>query len=213
MVALAAVPSDVDAPTLSATVVGPDGDSEPDTVVLNSLSYAYAGHRPVLSDISLRLPRGSRCLLIGANGAGKWHLPGLKSRFNEQHCQHGPHNDLASCHNPLGVDWCLLQSVRNVPSLVQVSAFKVRNFWHDLPPSSCGGFCAGKTTLLQILAGQYMVDKDAVRILNRPAFHDIQLTSSGDLSYLGQQWRQDVAFAGYNVPIQVPVKVLQSHCY
>ena len=63
---------------------------------------------------------------------------------------------------------------------------------------------AGKTTLLQILAGQYMVGKDAVRILNRPAFHDIQLTSSGDLSYLGQQWRRDVAFAGYNVPIQVP---------
>ncbi len=49
-----------------------------------------------------------------------------------------------------------------------------------------------------------MVGKDAVRILNRPAFHDIQLTSSGDLSYLGQQWRRDVAFAGYNVPIQVP---------
>lgn len=63
---------------------------------------------------------------------------------------------------------------------------------------------AGKTTLLQILAGQYMVGKDAVRILGRPAFHDIALTSSGDLSYLGQQWRRDVAFAGYNVPLQVP---------
>ena len=62
---------------------------------------------------------------------------------------------------------------------------------------------AGKTTLLQILAGQYMVDKDAVRVLGRPAFHDIALTSSGELSYLGQQWRQDIAFAGYNVPIQV----------
>ena len=63
--------------------------------------------------------------------------------------------------------------------------------------------CAGKTTLLQILAGQYMVDKDAVRVLGRPAFHDIALTSSGELSYLGQQWRRDIAFAGYNVPIQV----------
>lgn len=66
-----------------------------------------------------------------------------------------------------------------------------------------GMVCAGKTTLLQILAGQYMVAEDAVRILNRPAFHDIALTSSGDLSYLGQQWRRDIAFAGYNVPIQV----------
>ncbi len=77
--------------------------------------------------------------------------------------------------------------------------------------------CAGKTTLLQILAGQYMVGKDAVRILNRPAFHDIQLTSSGDLSYLGQQWRRDVAFAGYNVPIQVPAPCCTHHsgpaCY
>ena len=63
---------------------------------------------------------------------------------------------------------------------------------------------AGKTTLLQILAGQYMVDRDAVRVLGRPAFHDIALTSSGELSYLGQQWRRDIAFAGYNVPIQVP---------
>jgi len=66
-----------------------------------------------------------------------------------------------------------------------------------------GMVCSGKTTLLQILAGQYMVAQDAVRILNRPAFHDIALTSSGDLSYLGQQWRRDIAFAGYNVPMQV----------
>ena len=64
---------------------------------------------------------------------------------------------------------------------------------------------AGKSTLLQILAGQYMVGPDVVRILGRPAFHDIQLTSSGQLSYLGQQWRRDVAFAGYNVPLQVHI--------
>ena len=62
--------------------------------------------------------------------------------------------------------------------------------------------CAGKTTLLQVLAGKFMVDKDAVRILGRPAFHDITLAASGELSYLGAQWRRDVAFAGYNVPIQ-----------
>ena len=71
---------------------------------------------------------------------------------------------------------------------------------------------AGKTTLLQILAGQYMVDRDAVRVLGRPAFHDIALTSSGELSYLGQQWRRDIAFAGYNVPIQVPTPLPPSHC-
>ena len=30
-----------------------------------------------------------------------------------------------------------------------------------------------------------------------------QLTSSGDLSYLGAQWRRDVAFAGYDIALQV----------
>ena len=53
-----------------------------------------------------------------------------------------------------------------------------------------------------MLAGKFMVDRDAVRILGRPAFHDITLAASGELSYLGAQWRRDVAFAGYNVPIQ-----------
>ena len=63
-----------------------------------------------------------------------------------------------------------------------------------------------------MLAGKFMVDKDAVRILGRPAFHDITLAASGELSYLGAQWRRDVAFAGYDVPIQArrcpTVKVL-----
>jgi CCR4-NOT complex subunit CAF16 len=61
---------------------------------------------------------------------------------------------------------------------------------------------AGKTTLLQLLAGKYMVGQDVIRVLGRPAFHDIQLTASGQLSYLGPQWRRDIAFAGYDVPMQ-----------
>ena len=32
---------------------------------------------------------------------------------------------------------------------------------------------AGKTTLLQIMAGKYLVNQDAVRVLGRPAFHDL----------------------------------------
>ena len=31
----------------------------------------------------------------------------------------------------------------------------------------------GKSTLLQVLAGQHMVAPDVVRILGRPAFHDV----------------------------------------
>ncbi|PNW73979.1 hypothetical protein CHLRE_13g580300v5 [Chlamydomonas reinhardtii] len=61
---------------------------------------------------------------------------------------------------------------------------------------------AGKTTLLQIVAGKYMVAKDSVRVLTRSPFHDLQLTCTGQLSYLGTSWRKDVAFAGYGVPLQ-----------
>ena len=32
---------------------------------------------------------------------------------------------------------------------------------------------AGKSTLLQLLAGKHMVAPDAIRVLGRPAFHDI----------------------------------------
>lgn len=46
-----------------------------DAITVNSLQYAYPGHSPVISNFSLSLPRGSRCLLVGANGAGKFLLP------------------------------------------------------------------------------------------------------------------------------------------
>ncbi|XP_050375582.1 ABC transporter I family member 20-like [Argentina anserina] len=64
---------------------------------------------------------------------------------------------------------------------------------------------AGKTTILKILGGKHMVDLSMVRVLGRSAFHDTALTSSGDLSYLGGEWRRDVAFAGFDVPIQMDV--------
>ena len=47
-----------------------------------------------------------------------------------------------------------------------------------------------------------MVGREVVRILGRPAFHDLQLVASGDLSYLGPQWRRDIAFAGSDVSMQ-----------
>ncbi|CAL4922364.1 unnamed protein product [Urochloa decumbens] len=64
---------------------------------------------------------------------------------------------------------------------------------------------AGKTTILKILGGKHMVDPSMVRVLGRSAFHDTALTSSGDLSYLGGEWRRDVAFAGYQVNIQMDI--------
>lgn len=62
--------------------------------------------------------------------------------------------------------------------------------------------CAGKTTLLQVVAGKFMVDPSTVRVLGRPPFHDLALASSGELSYLGPQWKRDIAFAGTDVPLQ-----------
>ena len=67
---MVAQPSTADGPAIAVQVEGPNQDSATDAVVIRSLGYAYAGHRPILSDISLSLPRGSRCLLVGANGAG-----------------------------------------------------------------------------------------------------------------------------------------------
>ncbi|WZZ92471.1 hypothetical protein YC2023_121050 [Brassica napus] len=51
---------------------------------------------------------------------------------------------------------------------------------------------AGKTTILKILGGKHMVEPHMVRVLGRSAFHDTGLTSSGDLCYLGGEWRRDV---------------------
>ena len=59
------------ATSMGVHVEGPNEHSPEDAVVLNTLSYAYSGHRPIVSNISLTLPKGSRCLLLGANGAGQ----------------------------------------------------------------------------------------------------------------------------------------------
>ncbi|EFJ30247.1 ATP-binding cassette transporter, subfamily I, member 1, SmABCI1 [Selaginella moellendorffii] len=64
---------------------------------------------------------------------------------------------------------------------------------------------AGKTTVLKIIGGKHFVHPDMVRVLGKSAFHDTSITCSGDLSYLGGEWRRDVAFAGFDVPIQMDI--------
>lgn len=64
---------------------------------------------------------------------------------------------------------------------------------------------AGKTTILKILGGKHMVEPHMVRVLGRSVFHDTSLTSSGDLAYLGGEWRREVAFAGFDVAIQMDI--------
>eukprot|EP00208_Stichococcus_sp_RCC1054_P008448 CAMPEP_0206149896 /NCGR_PEP_ID=MMETSP1473-20131121/38019_1 /ASSEMBLY_ACC=CAM_ASM_001109 /TAXON_ID=1461547 /ORGANISM="Stichococcus sp, Strain RCC1054" /LENGTH=347 /DNA_ID=CAMNT_0053547379 /DNA_START=134 /DNA_END=1179 /DNA_ORIENTATION=+ len=104
---------------------GYDGDA----VVVRSLSFSYPDSPPVVDGFSLSLPRGSRCLLCGANGAGK-------------------------------------------------------------------------TSVLEVLAGRHLVGRDTVRILGRPAFYDLMLVTSGQLGYLGNQWRRNVACAGSDLALQ-----------
>ena len=79
-------------------------------------------------------------------------------------------------------------------------AFEIADFSLNLPPGSrcllSGANGTGKTTLLQVLAGKYMVPRSDVLVLGRPAFHDVALTNSGELSYLGTAWRREVGCAG-----------------
>lgn len=56
----------------------------------------------------------------------------------------------------------------------------ISDFTLQLPAGSrcllIGANGAGKTTLLQILAGKHMLGPDVVRVLGRPAFHDLVCT-------------------------------------
>ena len=66
-------------------VITTDGD-DAESVCVDALTYAYPGCAPVLKDWSLSLPPGSRCLLSGANGAGKTtvlHVLAGKSMVSE----------------------------------------------------------------------------------------------------------------------------------
>ncbi|KAH9318686.1 hypothetical protein KI387_020455, partial [Taxus chinensis] len=117
-----------------------DNNNNDVTLEIKKLSFTYpgidgqapSGAKPLIQDFSLSLRAGDRCLLVGANGAGK-------------------------------------------------------------------------STILRLIGGKHMVEVDMVRVLGRPAFHDTSLISSGELCYLGGEWRRDVAFAGFDVPLQMDV--------
>lgn len=45
--------------------------ADPMHIDVNNLTFGYAGREPVLRNLNMQLTNGARCLLIGANGAGK----------------------------------------------------------------------------------------------------------------------------------------------
>lgn len=50
-------------------MVSASEEAEP-AVSISSLSFAYPESPKVVDNVTLQLPRGARCLLVGANGAG-----------------------------------------------------------------------------------------------------------------------------------------------
>lgn len=53
------------------TAVAAQTAQDVQAVSLQGLTFAYPGCAASIKDVNLDLPRGSRCLLIGANGAGE----------------------------------------------------------------------------------------------------------------------------------------------
>lgn len=50
-------------------------------IELRNVSFSYDGSRPVLTDVSFRVPAGSRVGIVGRTGAGKTTLVSLMTRF------------------------------------------------------------------------------------------------------------------------------------
>lgn len=73
---------------ISMTVeLAPQVEAGAPTVKINQLQYAYPGCAPFIQNMSLELPKGARCLLLGANGAGelalikRYHLYVIRPRI------------------------------------------------------------------------------------------------------------------------------------
>ena len=64
------------------SVTGADA-GEPAAVLVRQLSFSFPFGREVIHDLNLELPRGSRCLLCGANGAGELAGSGRPARAAE----------------------------------------------------------------------------------------------------------------------------------
>lgn len=61
---------------MSAEERAPEGgDAADQGVKVSHLTYSFPTGQRVIDDLSLAIPPGSRCLLLGCNGAGARPLP------------------------------------------------------------------------------------------------------------------------------------------
>ena len=116
-------------------------------VAVDALTYAYPGCDAVLRDWSLRLPPGSRCLLSGANGAGKTtalHVIAGKTMVNEDVVRvlgRPPFHDIAlTCGGELsylGAQWRrnIGSAGADVPLQGDISARKMIEGVADVDPA------------------------------------------------------------------------------
>jgi CCR4-NOT complex subunit CAF16 len=56
---------------MSAMVEAEKEDDGPLHIDVKDLTFSYPGREPVSRNLNMQLTNGARCLLIGANGAGK----------------------------------------------------------------------------------------------------------------------------------------------
>eukprot|EP00959_Pyramimonas_sp_CCMP1952_P169714 3545582-Pyramimonas_sp.AAC.1 len=60
-----------DSPSIAVGAVGvKENAPNENAIYINSLHYSFPNGQPFISDMTMELPAGSRCLLAGANGAG-----------------------------------------------------------------------------------------------------------------------------------------------
>ena len=169
---------------MAAAEAMPPPSQDIKAVCLNGLSFAYPGCEPSLKDINLDLPRGSRCLLIGANGAGEGYiglvaLPrtvlGWAGEGREGRCGAllllvaAAENRTPPAARCDAAARCTLHAPARCvagTTLPCTACYHPRN---TRPPR----YPPGKTTLLQLLAGKYMVGRSAITVLGRSPFFDL----------------------------------------
>lgn len=142
-----------------AAAVAPPLGGDVSAVRLEALNFAYPGCAPSVRDVSLDLPRGARCLLIGANGAGE----GVEGNGD---CP------LPAAGAPMGRGAACSAAVRARAALLLGSRAVCGPRPCDAARRSPARR-AGKTTLLQLLAGKYMVGRSVITVLGRSPFYDL----------------------------------------